>query len=99
MKLHKNIRVNRNANLDITGIVRLLRDATEIMHRDIMIRGSSAQNSVVTDGNMTILDSPNTTSSVTYKTQAKAGTTDSGGYVQAGHGDSEEHIILMEIGG
>jgi len=97
--ISQNIRVNRNANLDITGIVRLLRDATEIMHRDIMIRGSSAQNSVVTDGNMTILDSPNTTSSVTYKTQAKAGTTDSGGYVQAGHGDSEEHIILMEIGG
>ena len=64
-----------------------------------MIRGSSGQNSVTTDGGMVILDTPSTTSSITYKTQILVSTSDSGGYAQAGHGDSEEHIILMEIGG
>ena len=95
----QNIRVHRNNYSDITGVVQLLRDSTAIMHRDVMIRGSSGQNSVTTDGGMVILDTPSTTSSITYKTQILVSTSDSGGYAQAGHGDSEEHIILMEIGG
>ena len=95
----QNIRAHRNNYSDITAVVQLLRDSTAIMHRDIMIRGSSGQNSVTTDGGMIILDTPSTTSSITYKTQILVSTSDSGGYAQAGHGDSEEHIILMEIGG
>ena len=95
----QNIRAHRDNYSDITAVVQLLRDSTAIMHRDVMIRGSSGQNSVTTDGGMVILDTPSTTSSITYKTQLLVSTSDSGGYAQAGHGDSEEHIILMEIGG
>ena len=83
--------------------LRLLRDSTTLVDPfsgDVGYRyDSSAQNRVGSSGFVYKDTSHNTTSAITYKTQILVSTSDSGGYAQAGHGDSEEHIILMEIGG
>ena len=48
---------------------------------------------------ITKLDSPNTTSSVTYSTKGKAGTTDSGGTFTTSYANNIDTITLIEIGG
>jgi len=97
--VNTNIRVNRNNYYDITGLLRVLRDSTQIINRYVMIRGSSSQNSVATSTDITVLDSPSTTSQITYKLQAFPSTTDSGGYIQTGYSDAVDTITLIEIGG
>ena len=97
--VNTNVRVNRNAYYDITALLRVLRDSTQIINRYVMIRGSSSQNSIATSSDLTVLDSPSTTSQITYKLQAYPSTTDSGGYVETAYSDSVDTITLIEIGG
>lgn len=94
-----NVRVNRTNYSDINGHYILLRGSTEIDKRFHLLRGSSAHNENVQAAAITHLDSPNTTSAVTYKTQAKCGTTDSNGTISVSYGGTEDSMHLIEIGG
>lgn len=94
-----NVRINRTQYNDINGAIQLLRDTTEIQSRLYLLRGSSAHNEVVYGSHLSVLDSPNTTSSVTYSTKGKAGTTDSGGTFCTSYSNNIDTITLIEIGG
>ena len=94
-----NVRNNRTQYSDINGHYKLVRGSTDIDLRFHLLRGSSAHNEVVTAGNITYLDSPNTTSATTYKTQAKTGTTDANGVISVCYSGGTDSIHLIEIGG
>jgi hypothetical protein len=46
---------------------------------------------------MLYLDSPNTTSATTYKTQGKVNTTANSGAVVFQHGNQPSYIVLIEV--
>tara|TARA_B100001559_G_scaffold187005_1_gene156543 strand:+ start:278 stop:880 length:603 start_codon:yes stop_codon:yes gene_type:complete len=94
-----NVRINRTQYNDINGAIQLLRDSTEILSRLYLLRGSSGHNEVVTGSHLSVLDSPSTTSSITYSTKGKAGTTDSGGTFCTSYANNIDTITLIEIGG
>ena len=94
-----NVRINRTNYNDINGAIQVLRDTTEILSRLYLLRGSSAHNENVTGSHLSVLDSPNTTSSITYSTKGKAGTTDSGGVFSTSYANNIDTITLIEIGG
>lgn len=83
-----------NLNVDNAPIVGLFRDSTKI--DDIV--GFYSATALTMYGTLSLmkLDSPSTTSAVTYKTQFKNNTAASAANVQAGSYPSR--IILMEIG-
>jgi hypothetical protein len=93
-----NVRNNRTNHNDINGHYKLVRGSTDIDLRFHLLRGSSAHNELVTAGNIAFLDSPNTTSATTYKTQAKTGTTDSSGVISVCYSGGTDSIHLIEIG-
>ena len=76
--------------------VRLLRDTTEI---EETVSGFFAQTAGASGGglSMCILDSPSTTSQVTYKAQFRS--RDSGEQVQVQYGNAPSSLTLMEIAG
>jgi hypothetical protein len=94
-----NARINRNNFNDISGFIQILRDTTEILERLYLLRGASAHNENVTASHLSVLDSPNSTSSITYSTKGKAGTTDSGGVFSTSYANNIDTITLIEIGG
>jgi hypothetical protein len=81
-------------NIENALIVQLLRNSTSI---DTALLGYSAT-ALIMYGTLTLmkLDSPNTTSQITYKTQFRNNAATSGSSVQAGSYPSR--ITLMEIG-
>ena len=81
-------------NIENALIVQLLRDSTSI---DTALLGYSAT-ALIMYGTLSLmkLDSPNTTSQITYKTQFRNNANTSGASVQAGSYPSR--ITLMEIG-
>jgi hypothetical protein len=95
----------RTANSAASGL-KLLRGATSIFDMD----GSFAYQSQLVETNQNFLhsiatripvnylDSPSSTSALTYKLQGAANTTGSGGQVKYQEGSSVSSIILMEIG-
>jgi len=82
----------------------LLRGSTIIANMSDNTTRSVVQGSTVTENGLSLpvtqicLDSPNTTSSTTYKTQFAAETTANSGQVIVQEGGSVATIILMEIG-
>jgi hypothetical protein len=94
----------RTTNNFIHGDARLVRGSTAIQ---TMVRASGIKAGTSSDGDileyitlsMVYLDSPATTSSVTYKTQGKCNTTSNSGIVvfQTGNTDSQSTMTLMEI--
>jgi len=99
--------VGRQANTGSYAGVQLLRGTTSIIDLD---GGNSAYMGILSgQGNPTYsvvqwalpimyLDSPATTSSVTYKTQGKLLYAQDNGYLQAQQGSGKSTMILMEIG-
>ena len=92
--------VNRQTNAG--GVeVRLLRDSTAL-NEYAGIYGAAWQGGAISSENgvgsvsAEHLDSPNTTSSVTYKTQLQAG---QGGQAIVQHGSATSTMVLMEIAG
>ena len=88
-------------NAAITIYTSLNRGATLIWEALSITANTTASS---TDSNMGIVvgisyvDSPATTSSVTYKTQGKAGTTSNNGSARYQYGDYTSTITLLEIG-
>ena len=82
--------------------LQLLRGATTIVDPN----GNYSMNAEIGTGVLGIqtyatiayLDSPSSTSSLTYKTQGKVGTTANSGAVTFQNGNSPSYIILMEVG-
>ena len=85
-------------NAESAVIVRLLRDATEIISNFSGFAGyeNSSKENRVASASVSYLDSPNTTSATTYKTQFKNFQNANGVSVQ--DGNSESSITLLEIG-
>jgi hypothetical protein len=84
---------------------RLLRGATEIYTTNtnytasyLSVFGNSTNINLSTMNNIAYLDSPNTTSSTTYKTQGAAYTTANTGFVTFQEASTQSSMILLEIG-
>jgi hypothetical protein len=79
-----------------TGNFRVVRDSTVIRTNFYQIRAAIDSFTIsVGSSSLDILDSPNTTSSVTYKTQVNA----TAGALEAQPVNSPSHIILLEVAG
>ena len=86
------------------GSVNLVRGSTQVME---ISRALGLEAGVGTGGQFvnfgtigfSYLDSPSTTSSTTYKTQAKASSTANSGYVECQSGSSTSTITLIEVKG
>ena len=91
----------RKSAADTKGNVRVYRDSTEIggtiAGREIGDTDDSGSNSVGTGFSYSFLDSPSSTSSLTYKTQFNNG--DGTGTVAINYSSSQSYITLMEIAG
>ena len=90
----------QNTNAARTFELQLLRDATTISDRDNYAYGGVGANGyfeIGLDGTQIVLDSPATTSSITYKTQGKMDSTASTTSMTFQQGSGESTIILMEI--
>ena len=92
------ISVYRTAN-DVTGYVQLLRDATVI--RDGFFGLTSGSNPIQNRGTYVemVLDTPSTTSSITYKTQGRVNTTLNSAEVKLQAGNNTDTIMLIEVDG
>lgn len=80
--------------------LQLLRGATMISDRDVYSYGAVGSNTYFEtglDGTQIVLDSPATTSSTTYKTQAKMDSTANDTRLVFQQGSGKSSIILMEI--
>lgn len=87
-------------SVDITGYIQLLRDSTVISDITQNIGAGNAGYVFNTQTvSMKVLDTPSTTSAITYKTQARVNTTNNSGQVKTGDDNNLETMILMEIAG
>ena len=80
-------------------VLKLLRDTTDIV-ADFETRGgytASTDTNKIGSCSVTYLDSPSSTSSLTYKTQLKSGADTA--YAQTGDSNGKSSITLMEIAG
>lgn len=96
----QNLGQDRDAQ-EADGSVQLLRDSTSIYENtkmSLLESGGSSTAKNIDNSPITILDSPSSTSALTYKTQIKCNTTSSNGTSRANWGGAS-HIILMEIVG
>lgn len=95
----------RTANSAASGL-KLLRagsaifnmDGTDAYQSQLVETNQGFLHSIATRIPVNYLDSPSSTSALTYKLQGAANTTSSGGQVQYQIGSSVSSIILMEIG-
>jgi len=97
------VRVSSNGRI---GRIRLMRDSTEISGNasgsemlGISVAANSGQDIRMASGfSYTYLDSPSTTSSVTYKTQIAVQASGASGETTAQWNDAKGSIVLLEIG-
>ena len=97
------VRVSSNGRI---GRIRLMRDSTEISGNasgsemlGISVNVNSGQDIRMASGfSYTYLDSPSTTSSVTYKTQIAVQAAGASGETTAQWNDAKGSIVLLEIG-
>jgi len=95
--------VYRESNINLDGGMKILRGATGIVEHNITPANAfdvSASGAAFSRGvwSFCYLDSPNTTSSTTYKTQGKVSTTNNGAVIRFQQAATEESsITLMEI--
>lgn len=85
------------AGADTSANIKLLRNATNIVQFGVLVSATANTSNVVTSTGTSYLDSPATTSSITYKTQFNNNTPAGTVYVQLDGGVST--ITLMEIKG
>ena len=73
----ESIRAASSSLVDLTGNIALLRDATQLNELEIRIKAAATSGEVVNSQVFSIsyLDSPASTSALTYKTQSKSGST------------------------
>ena len=98
-----NIQLFRNAQ-EATGGLRLLRDSTEIIeypYAFVLECGTSGNGRIFYNSNhsATYLDSPNTTSAVTYKVQLKVYGTSNNNRLSYNQNSSKSTILVMEVSG
>ena len=95
------LQVKRDGSNEQTGYVNIMRDTTEIAEYYYASPSNGLQGPEQTS--ITFVDSPSSTSSLTYKTQIKAETTSNSGSVRANQqsssGESISSIHLVEIAG
>lgn len=90
--------VQRDATILENGFIRLVRGSTAILSYEGAMwfrAGSTADTALLTLVPITYLDSPSTTSAVTYKTQGKVEATSSNANIRLYSGSQ---IVLLEIG-
>jgi len=92
---------SNDGSIENSGRLKILRDSTNIFETpsssDIRVTAEHAPNNELRLGkrtNVIMLDSPSSTSALTYKTQ---GNKTNGNSVQVNKSGSEAHIILMEV--
>jgi hypothetical protein len=95
----QNIQVSISDN-GIKGYIKLLKDSTAIVTDSIVqiLTGGATSNLMQLNHSIVYLDSPSTTSSLTYKTQMKVDDTSSLGKIRAQDESSPSQITLIEIG-
>ena len=98
-----NVQTFRN-NQETTGGLRLLRDSTEIIeypYAFVLECGTSTNGRIFynTNHSATYLDSPNTTSAVTYKVQLKVYGTSNNNRLSYNQNSSKSTITVMEVSG
>ena len=87
-------------SVDQTGYIQLLRDSTVISDITANIGAGNAGYVFNTQTiSMKVLDTPSTTSAITYKTQARVNNTANSGQVKTGDDNNLETMVLMEIAG
>ena len=87
-------------SVDQTGKIQLLRDTTVISDITANIGAGNAGYVFNTQTiSMKVLDTPSTTSAITYKTQALVGNSANSGQVKTGDDNNLETMVLMEIAG
>jgi len=96
-------RISRSNQQQIAANFKLLRGATDIIssgqYIEIISGASTSENQALTNSFVVFkLDSPNTTSSTTYKTQMAVQTTAQSGQIVAQTGSTVSRLILLEIG-
>jgi hypothetical protein len=90
------------SNVTITGPLRLLRGSTDIstLAPAIGIQAGTGSNGLIytaTVLSMNYLDSPNTTSAITYKTQSLVSLNTNSAYIRFNENSSTSTITLLEI--
>ena len=90
-------------NTGMNGGLRIVRDSTAILSNGTycpyVLAGGASTVQLHILYPLQILDSPNTTSAVTYKTQGRANDTTNNGVVRFQWGNDPSVITLMEIAG
>jgi hypothetical protein len=79
--------------------MKLLRDSTDIVTDSIIqiLTGGASSNLMQLSHSIVYLDSPSTTSAITYKTQIKVNDTSSSGKIRAQDESSPSQITLIEV--
>lgn len=90
------------SNISFNSSNNLVRGSTQVYEQDIALgmQAGTGSAGLIFNGSivsMSYLDSPNTTSSTTYKTQSKISTTASSAYVRFQDAGSDSTITLLEI--
>jgi len=75
--------------------LKIMRDSTSVLEETLALY-TGTDLALFSLQNLTYLDSPSTTSAITYKTQVK--NLRNGGYVEVQHNSNTATLILMEIG-
>ena len=98
-----NVQAFRSAQ-EVSGGLRLLRDSTEIIeypYAFVLESGTSGNGRIFynTNHSATYLDSPSTTSAVTYKVQLKVYGTSNSQRLSYNQNSSKSTILVMEVSG
>jgi hypothetical protein len=104
--VNQNLSAKTTSDSSLGGQVSIVRGSTSIFNGSgngydtvyFNINGNSAAKQLTGVWSYSYLDSPNTTSATTYKTQARSQTTSLGGSVIAQHDSAPSIITLIEIG-
>jgi hypothetical protein len=102
--ISQNVQMQRNAgsNREITANTKLLRGSTELGLKTVGIGVGDGMSGVMGSRNTISyahLDSPNSSSQITYKTTGAANTTDDAATIRFQEGGTKSEIVLIEIEG
>ena len=94
----QNIQISISDN-GLKGYMKLLRDSTDIVTDSIIqiLTGGATSNLMQLSHSIVYLDSPSTTSAITYKTQIKVDDTGNSGKIRAQDESSPSQITLIEV--
>ena len=102
---NQTLQVRRESNNGKIGLIVLVRNSTALTTNDgaeqlgILANNNNGLDIRLASGfSFTYLDSPNTTSATTYKTQIAVGSVAANTSITAQYADSTSSIVLLEIG-